>query len=400
MGALSPPVDDLADTSEFASDVELPLSDDDEHKTKPEATAKHPAPADVRHTVLAEEPKETTKPRPSVSAADMTLEGLCNLLAAVQDTFEGAFVPEEYYRDQMPPATVRKDVISNANRGSSLSHKSGESMSMIILDQLPLFCAHLEGSCLIPDDFLSSAPESVTVILVKAKVAAGAKLLWEKLHDHFVQMMKYGIMQAGEIAGMFSPLLIAQGSPYGEQAQQILRKVLENVPSEELQPSPVASGTDSSDPESPGQNAGTGAAAKEPVVVPRVEADEPQPPATKATVATATQPQASIPLTQTAAYRQLLGDTASTQRTLTYEDSDEDSADSVEQALKAHSLATTPRSELMASTPASTQSAPAATTVVPTGGFSFAILRVRQNTQILVAIRNCFSRRHQSSAFC
>ena len=48
--------------------------------------------------------------KPVYPQADVTLEGLYNLLTAVQDTFPGAFTPEEYYRDQLPPTSVRKDV--------------------------------------------------------------------------------------------------------------------------------------------------------------------------------------------------------------------------------------------------------------------------------------------------
>ena len=57
--------------------------------------------------------------------ADVTLEGLYNLLTAVQEAFPSAFTPEEFYRTTFPASAVRKDVIDSANRGTTLSHVGG-----------------------------------------------------------------------------------------------------------------------------------------------------------------------------------------------------------------------------------------------------------------------------------
>ncbi len=57
-----------------------------------------------------------------VLQADVTLEGLYNLLAAVQEAFPSAFTPEEFYRTTYPASAVRRDIIDSANRGTTLSH--------------------------------------------------------------------------------------------------------------------------------------------------------------------------------------------------------------------------------------------------------------------------------------
>ncbi len=57
-----------------------------------------------------------------VLQADVTLEGLYNLLAAVQESFPSAFTPEEFYRTTYPASAVRRDIIDSANRGTTLSH--------------------------------------------------------------------------------------------------------------------------------------------------------------------------------------------------------------------------------------------------------------------------------------
>ena len=351
------PDDDFADTSEFASDVELPLSGQEECNEKSQPTPRSARTDSVKskesadHNVVS---RQISAGRPGTQSrqqsveseipiypqADVTLEGLYNLLAAVQDTFAGAFSSEEYYRDQLPPMSVRKDVISNANRGATLSHLGGESMSMVVLDQLPLVVLNCEGSCLLRDDFLNNPPTTITPNLIRTKVHLTSQTLWDKIYEHLVKVIKYNIMNASEASTIFAPLLIARDSPYEEQAIQVLINLLENLPNEELQPSPNSTATLSSLPLSPKGKPSfnfeeNNVETKELVAAHKTDSPPPR-----------QQEMSSIPLTQTAAYRQLLGDTASSQKSITYEHSDDDSSvDSVEKALQAHSLAASPRSD-------------------------------------------------------
>ena len=354
-----PPDDDFADTSEFASDVELPLSGQEEYYEKSQPTPRSARTDSVKsresteHNVVSRQSsagrqgnhsrqQSVESEKPIYPQADVTLEGLYNLLAAVQDTFASAFSSEEYYRDQLPPMSVRKDVVNNANRGATLSHIGGESMSMVILDQLPLVVLNCEGGCLLQDDFLCNPPVTITPNLIRTKVHLTSQTLWDKIYEHLVKVIKYNIMNVSEAATIFAPLLIARDSSYEEQAIQVLVTLLENLPNEELQPSPNSTATLSSLPLSPKgkpsfnfQESKADTAVKESVAAHKINSPPPKP-----------QHMSSIPLTQTAAYRQLLGDTASSQKTVTYEHSDDDSSvDSVEKALQAHSLAASPRSD-------------------------------------------------------
>ena len=358
-----PTDDDFADTSEFASDVELPLSGHEEYNEKPQPTPRSACSDSVKsresveHNVVSRQSsagsigrlsrqQSVELDKPVYPQADVTLEGLYNLLSAVQDTFPGAFSPEEYYRGHLPPMSVRKDVISNANKGTTLSHIGGESMSMVVLDQLPLVCLNCEGGCLLQDDFLFNPPVTLTSNLVRAKVHLTSTTLWDKLYEHFAKIIKYNIMRPNEVATIFAALLISKDSPYEEQAYQVLTTLLENLPSEDLQPSPNSSATLSSLPLSPKgkpsftyQNNDEETDLKQPLTETRLD------PTPQQTNVQPPEAMSSIQLTQTAAYRQLLGDTGSTQKSVTYEDSDDSSLDSVEKALKAHSLATSPRSD-------------------------------------------------------
>ena len=355
-----PPDDDFADTSEFASDVELPLSGQEEYNDKPQPTPRSARSDSVKskestdHNVVSRQSsagrpgyqsrqQSVESEKPIYPQADVTLEGLYNLLAAVQDTFASAFSSEEYYRDQLPPMSVRKDVVNNANRGTTLSHIGGESMSMVILDQLPLVVLNCEGGCLLQNDFLFNPPVTITPNLIRTKVHLTSQTLWDKIYEHLVKVIKYNIMNASEAAAIFAPLLIARDSPYEEQAMQVLITLLENLPNEELQPSPNSTATLSSLPLSPKGKPSFNFQEN------RVETDVKEPVAAHKMDSPLSQPQemSSIPLTQTAAYRQLLGDTATSQKSVTYEHSDDDSSvDSVEKALQAHSLATSPRSDV------------------------------------------------------
>ncbi len=71
--------------------------------------------------------------------------------------------------------------------------------SMVVLDQLPMVCTNLEGGCLLPDEFLIHPPPSVTPALVKSKIHPASYMLWDKLYEHLVKIVKYNIMLSHEV---------------------------------------------------------------------------------------------------------------------------------------------------------------------------------------------------------
>ena len=217
--------------------------------------------------------------------------------------------------------------------GATLAHIGGESMSMVVLDQLPLVCANCEGSCLLQDEFLFNPPVTLTSNLVRSKVHPTSQTLWDKLSEHFAKIIKYNIMRANEVATIFTPLLISKDSPYEEQAFQVLTTLLENLSSEDLQPSPNSSATLSSLPLSPKGKPSFAYQGNEEETDVKRPVNEVQADSTPQYTNIQPQAMSSIQLTQTAAYRQLLGDTGSTQKSVTYEESDDSSIDSVEKAL-------------------------------------------------------------------
>ncbi len=70
---------------------------------------------------------------------------------------------------------------------------------MVVLDQLPMVCTNLEGGCLLPDEFLIHPPPSVTPALVKSKIHPASYMLWDKLYEHLVKIVKYNIMLSHEV---------------------------------------------------------------------------------------------------------------------------------------------------------------------------------------------------------
>ena len=135
-----------------------------------------------------------------------------------------------------------QDVIHHANRGASLSHIGSESLSGVVLDQLPLVSAACEGGALLPDALLTTPPGDATANAIKARVHPASRTLWEKLYEHLVLMVRHDVMRAQDAAGVFAPLLIGRASTLETQAQTLLTALLEKAPPDELQASLESSG--------------------------------------------------------------------------------------------------------------------------------------------------------------
>ncbi|ELU02903.1 hypothetical protein CAPTEDRAFT_220716, partial [Capitella teleta] len=259
---------------------------------------------------------------------------------------------------------MRKEIIANANRGIPLSYMDGSSISMAVLDQLPLLVYYsCDGGYLLSDSLIYRPPYDLTEENLREKIHPTCHSFWGRLYVHFVQLIKYEIMSPEEVASHFAPLLIGEDSPHEEKAKQLLTALLESVDPEDVLHSPNSTSTFSTlpSPRKPKQHVtiprendtlqdedasdgGVGLSKKlsdasnraplhmpdvgkeeEEVESPSIQENEPPEPPKMNTRDT--------PLTQTAAYRQLLGDTISSQqKTMSYEASD-DSSDEIENQL-------------------------------------------------------------------
>ena len=105
-----------------------------------------------------------------------------------------------------------------------LSHVDPNSVSMVIMEQLPLVVSNCENGCLLPDKLLYSfSPSGVTEDYVSSQVHPANRDLWNNLYEHFVLLIRFRSMARGTIADRFAVLLIADDSPYEEKVNYILK---------------------------------------------------------------------------------------------------------------------------------------------------------------------------------
>ena len=287
--------------------------------------------------------------------ADVTLEGLYNLLDAVQEVLTATRQTKEFYRTDPPPTSVRNDIIENCNKGQMLSHVDPTSISMVALEQLPLVVQNCMGGSLLPDSYLYTPYPDTDYDSIRSNIHPTSIRFWDRLCEHFVALVRFNIMNCHEVGDVFGPMLIGDDSPYEDKAKALLSGMLDGV--------------EVVDPVSPGSTASLSSMLTPKITVPRPIPNEDVPPLdlppsqsesdtffSKPIAQSTTNPGAS--LTQTAAYRQLLGTGGSTQKSGDYEDSEDDEYDIEKQLTKS---LTSPRPK-----PTVSKAAPATTATSPT----------------------------------
>lgn len=205
------------------------------------------------HTSLASTSlRSMTQPQP-----DVTLDGFYNLLTAIQEDLPRTTSPEAYYRTLPAAASVKKEIIFNANRGAMLSHLDSKSISMVVKDQLVLLAANCDSGALLPDElFISSKKiETLTEHSVRTFVHPTCRPFWDKLYEHMVLLRRHDVMSASDIAQLFAELIISENLRYEEKAQRLLTSLLDIV---EVIQSPGSTSTSFATPRQPGGGATCG----------------------------------------------------------------------------------------------------------------------------------------------
>lgn len=253
--------------------------------------------------------------------ADVTLNGLYNLLDVVQKSFETTRQSKEFYRIQSQPLpySVRNEIIENANKGQTLSYVDPTSVAMVALEQLPMLVYNCEGGSLLPDSYLYKPYLDPDYDAIRNNIHPTSMGFWDRLCQHFVALIKFNIMNAEEIGETFGPNIIAEDSPYEENARNLLVGMLEYVePGDPT--SPASTATLSSMP-TPKQTP--------PRPVPKEDVPPLDLPPSQSEQSDDIFQQPA--LTQTAAYRQILGSTLSSHKPEVVDDSDDE--DDIEKML-------------------------------------------------------------------
>ncbi|XP_046575608.1 LOW QUALITY PROTEIN: centrosomal protein kizuna-like [Haliotis rubra] len=230
VSAMQPEVDE--EDVDFGSDVDLPLSDAQGH-----------APVQQRERTVSggEDSVSASKPFARGSSfhsskrwseygcvkPELTLEGLLFLLKVVQEDFPQAFALDGYYRSYRPDSSARLEIIQKANSKSDLETFDLNQVSMLVLEQMILVVMSLKDGYLLSDSLLDQAENTaLTQHAIKQQLSPDGQTLWNGLFNHFSLLLQYKVMEPKEIAAIFVPCIVEDGSLKQKKAYQLVTRLL------------------------------------------------------------------------------------------------------------------------------------------------------------------------------
>ncbi|XP_067680739.1 centrosomal protein kizuna-like [Haliotis asinina] len=230
VSAMQPEVDE--DDVDFGSDVDLPLSD-----------AQGQAPVHQRERTVSggEDSVSTSKPFARGSSfhsskrwseygcvkPELTLEGLLFLLKVVQEDFPQVLALDGYYRSYRPDSSARQEIIQKANSKSDMETFDLNQVSMLVLEQMILVVMSLKDGYLLSDSLLDQAENTaLTQQAIKQQLSPDGQTLWNGLFNHFSLLLQYKVMEPKEIAAIFVPCIVEDGSLKQKKAYQLVTRLL------------------------------------------------------------------------------------------------------------------------------------------------------------------------------
>ncbi|KAJ7357406.1 hypothetical protein OS493_024917 [Desmophyllum pertusum] len=155
--------------------------------------------------------------KPSVS-----VDGFLCLVQAVDVDVEVSFSPETLYHSPHCSSVTREEVIRAAEVGNSVQSFDPNTVSMIILEELPLLVSSSPAGCLVPDRVFSQGVSCESEKELRPFVEPSLLKLWKTLFSHLVNVVKNNVMRAEEVGSMFGSLLIAQSSQHRKEVGKYL----------------------------------------------------------------------------------------------------------------------------------------------------------------------------------
>ncbi|XP_052273957.1 centrosomal protein kizuna-like isoform X3 [Dreissena polymorpha] len=215
---MAPVSDD--DVSDFEDDPDLPSgAGPEDGRVEPEPTMDTP---DEDDDTMSDQPPSPVHP-------EVTTAGLVRLLKHVEGDLEEALALEGYYRTRSPDEAHRKHIIHKANTSGDLGGLDGELVSMVVLHQLTLVIRRLPGACMLSDTLLVQGKKNMTDADIRRNLHRDAQELWDKLLEHFVILVESHVMGTREVAHIFVPCMVHEGSHYQEIAVAALENVIERL---------------------------------------------------------------------------------------------------------------------------------------------------------------------------
>ncbi|KAK6182431.1 hypothetical protein SNE40_010127 [Patella caerulea] len=227
------------DDSDIGSDMELPLSSGGQKSPAKKSSEKLDNPvlqgtSEAVGSIETEVASHSAKSMNKSLRAEITLTGIIYLLKYVQDDFRDAFSFEGYYKTSPPDSSLRSNIIHKANNGQNLSTIDANLVSMVILEQLTLVIRHLVNSGLLTDQVLISDTSRLTADTIGLQLPSDACDLWDSLFNHFSLLVQFKVMEPKEVAAVFVPCLVADGSQHQQKAFSLLVRLLEEFSKDDV----------------------------------------------------------------------------------------------------------------------------------------------------------------------
>ncbi|XP_041352425.1 centrosomal protein kizuna-like isoform X2 [Gigantopelta aegis] len=236
------PLDDDDKLSDFGYDIDLPIGDTNQ-PLQGSRDAEHSRAESVQHFSRASSLQSSRKASDFGDLKpELTLDGLLYILKFVQNDFNEAFNVDGFYRSSRPDSKQKMEIIRMANHGEELNLIDADLISMVALDEMTLVIRNLTEGCLLPDGLLETNTTKQTAESIKSQLSPDAQTLWMGLFEHFDQIIKHKVMEPKEIACIFVPCLVENGSPNQDKALSLLVRLLTGVDADGTdEATPVAS---------------------------------------------------------------------------------------------------------------------------------------------------------------
>ncbi|XP_071079822.1 centrosomal protein kizuna-like [Haliotis cracherodii] len=332
VSAMQPEVDE--DDVDFGSDVDLPLSD-----------TQGQAPVQLRERTVSGGDDSVSASKPFARGSsfhsskrwseygcvkpELTLEGMLFLLKVVQEDFPQAFATDGYYRSYRPDSSARLEIIQKANSKSDLETFDLNQVSMLVLEQMILVVMSLKDGYLLSDSLLDQAENTaLSQHAIKQQLSPDGQTLWDGLFNHFSLLLQYKVMEPKEIAAIFVPCIVEDGSLKQKKAYQLVTRLLTGMSGDETDDaSSLASPVRQPAPHTPKADVNSGT--YDGKVPPLKFGSLLEKPLTddESTSFFSSAPREKMPLNETDAYKNMLSGTINSQRSRPLEEEEEEDTD-------------------------------------------------------------------------
>jgi hypothetical protein len=182
------------------------------------------------HSISESNPFSRVKSNGSLRM-ELTRTGLYFLLDYIEKEIKDTIDKKKFYNLDSPTINQKRTIIDIANDQQILTLKDHDpaTISMIILDQLPSTIRRTtEKQCLLTEDILSSNIKDLDKDIIARMLPESDRLLWLRLIDHFIQLLKLHIMNSQTLVNKFTVAFLPVNILYiQDKAKSLLKHIIE-----------------------------------------------------------------------------------------------------------------------------------------------------------------------------